>query len=223
MTKRTITTLEADMTRLEADIRATAHMVTIDGDLTPEGRVNRHRAWGKDRRWGEQFDQIATGLTSALEGAQAKADAARATMTTLPTGDAALAAEMRFQRRRARVDAALNAGGTGPLLDLIATADDAELPVLLEYASDHHAAQGGDAGKAGAEIVDQALRQRSPEYDQAVKVAGQAANAATVARERLEYVAKLLADPATPVPGEHSLAAMSVSGIGGPEVANLAA
>lgn len=223
MSKNTITTLEAELSKLEAAIRASARDTMNDPDLSPEGRTNRHAAWAKERRWQDTFDATANGMLDALNAAQAKADKARATMTTLPAGDAALAAEMRFQRRRARVDAALNAGGTGPLLDLIATADDAELPVLLEYASDHHAAQGGDAGKAGAEIVDQALRQRSPEYDQAVKVAGQAANAATVARERIEYVGRLLTDPATPVPGEHSLAAMSVSGIGGPEVAALAA
>lgn len=221
--RKTITHLEAELTQLEAAIRASARDTMNDPNLTAEGRISRHTGWANERRWHDTYNATADGMLDALNAAQAKADKARATMTTLPAGDAALAAEMRFQRRRARVDAALNAGGTGPLLDLIATADDAELPVLLEYASDHHAAQGGDAGKAGAEIVDQALRQRSPEYDQAVKVAGQAANAATVARERLEYVAKLLADPATPVPGEHSLAAMSVSGIGGPEVANLAA
>lgn len=221
--RKTITHLEAELTQLEAAIRASARDTMNDPDLSPEGRTNRHAAWAKERRWHDTYNATAEGMLDALNAAQAKADKARATMTTLPSGDAALAAEMRFQRRRSRVDAALNAGGTGPLLDLIATADDAELPVMLEYVSDHHAAQGGDAGKAGAEIVEQSLRQRSDEYAQAVKVAGQAANAATVARERIEYVGRLLADPATPPPGEHSLAAMSVSGIGGPEVAALAA
>ena len=223
MSRKTITHLEAELTQLEAAIRASARDTMNDPDLSPEGRTNRHAAWGRERKWADQFDATANGMLDALNAAQDKADKARATMTTLPAGDAALAAEMRFQRRRARVDAALASGGTGPLLDLIATADDTELPVMLEYVSDHYAATGGDAGKAGAEIVDQALRQRSDEYDRAVKVAGQAANAATVARERIEYVGRLLADPATPVPGEYALAGMSVSGIGGPEVAALAA
>ena len=222
MSRKTITHLEAELTKLEAAIRASARDTMSDPDLSPEGRTNRHAAWAKERGWQDTYNATAEGMLDALNAAQDKADKARATMTTLPAGDAALAAEMRFQRRRARVDAALASGGTGPLLDLIATADDTELPVMLEYVSDHYAAQG-DAGKAGAEIVDQALRQRSDEYDQAVRVAGQAANAATVARERIEYVGRLLADPATPVPGEYSLAAMSVSGIGGPEVAALAA
>ena len=222
MTKKTVTHLEAELTKLEAAIRASARDTMNDPDLSPEGRTNRHAAWAKERRWHDTYSATAEGMLDALNTAQDKANKAREKMTTLPAGDAALAAEMRFQRRRARVDAALASGGTGPLLDLIATADDTELPVMLEYVSDHYAAQG-DAGKAGAEIVDQALRQRSDEYDQAVRVAGQAANAATVARERIEYVGRLLADPATPVPGEYSLAAMSVSGIGGPEVAALAA
>lgn len=223
MSRKTITHLEAELTKLEAAIRASARDTMNDPDLSPEGRTNRHAAWAKERGWNDTYNATAEGMLDALNAAQDKADKARATMTTLPAGDAALAAEMRFQRRRARVDAALASGGTGPLLDLIATADDTELPVMIEYVSDHYAATGGDAGKAGAEIVDQALRQRSPEYDQAVKVAGQAANAATVARERIEYVGRLLADPATPVPGEYALAGMSVSGIGGPEVAALAA
>ncbi|MCD2262446.1 hypothetical protein K3888_06990 [Dietzia aurantiaca] len=222
MTKKTITTLEADMTRLEADIRATAHMVTTDGDLTPEGRVNRHRNWGKDRKWNEQFDQIATGITSALEGAQAKADAARATMTTLPTGDAALAQEMRMNRRMKRIEAALNAGGTGPLLDLIATADDAELPFLLEHINDHHEAIGGDRANAGAQIVETALRDRNPDYAAAAKTAGAAGAALSIAREKLSYMRGLLDDPHTPPPGEWSHAAMSITGVV-PAVADLAA
>lgn len=223
MSRKTITHLEAELTQLEAAIRASARDTMNDPDLSPEGRTNRHAAWAKERRWHDTYNATAEGMLDALNAAQDKANKARATMTTLPAGDAALAAEMRFQRRRARVDAALASGGTGPLLDLIATADDTELPVMLEYVSDHYAATGGDAGKAGAEIVDQALRQRSPDYDQAVKVAGAAANAATVARERIEYVGRLLADPATPVPGEYSLAAMSVTGIGGDAVGDLAA
>ena len=131
MTRKTVAQHEADLAKLEATIRQTARMVTTDGDLTDEGKKRRHAGWAKERRWHEQFDTIAAGLTSALEGAQARADAARATMTTLPTGDAALAQEMRMNRRMKRIETALNAGGTGPLLDLIASADDAELPFLL--------------------------------------------------------------------------------------------
>lgn len=220
---RTIAHYEAELTKLEAAIRASARDTMNDPDLSPAGRVNRHQAWGRERRWQDTFDATANGLLDALNSAQDRADQARATMTTLPSGDAALAAEMRFQRRRARVDAALASGGTGAVTQLILDADDSELPVLLEYLSDEYSLKGGDLGKAGAEIVDEALRQRSDEYAEAVKVAGQAGNAATVARERIEYVGRLLADPATPPPGEHSLAAMSVSGIGGPEVAALAA
>ena len=222
MSRKTITHLEAELTKLEAAIRASARDTMSDPDLSPEGRTNRHAAWAKERRWHDTYSATAEGMLDALNTAQDKANKAREKMTTLPAGDAALAAEMRFQRRRARVDAALASGGTGPLLDLIATADDTELPVMLEYVSDHYAAQG-DAGKAGAEIVDQALRQRSDEYDQAVRVAGQAANAATVARERIEYVGRLLTDPATPSPGEYELAGMSVTGIGGDAVADLTA
>ena len=223
MSKRTITHLEAELTKLEAAIRASARDTMNDPDLTAEGRAKRHQAWGRERRWAETFDATAESLLDALNSAQDRAAQARAALTTLPTGDAALAAELRFQRRRARVDAALASGGTGALVDLLATVDDSELPLLVEYATDHYATTGGDAGRAGAEIIEQSLRQRSDEYDQAAKVAGAAANAATVARERIEYVGRLLADPATPVPGEYSLAAMSVSGIGGPAVADLAA
>lgn len=222
MTKKTITTLEADMTRLEADIRATATMTVADPDLTPEGKQRRHQNWGRERKWNEQFDQIATGITSALEGAQAKADAARATMTTLPTGDAALAQEMRLNRRMKRIESALNAGGTGALLDLIATADDAELPFLLEHVSDHHEAIGGDRARAGAQIVETALQNRNPGYAAAAKTAGAAGNALTIAREKIAYMQSLLDDPATPPPGEWSHAAMSITGVV-PDVADLAA
>lgn len=222
MTKKTITTLEADMTKLEADIRATAHMVTIDGDLTPEGRVNRHRNWGRERRWNEQFDQIATGITSALEGAQAKANKARATMTTLPTGDAALAQELRMGRRMKRIEAALNAGGTGQLMALIASADDAELPFLLEHINDHHESVGGDQGKAGAQIVEQSLMDRSPDYAAAAQIAGAAGNALSIARAKLDYMRGLLDDPATPPPGEWDYSGMSITGVV-PEVGELTA
>lgn len=222
MTRKTITHLEADLAQLESNIRQTATMVTGDPDLTAEGRMNRHQAWGRERRWAEQFDATATGMTTALESAQAKAASVRATMTTLPVGADALAQEQRLNRRRKRIDSALNAGGTGPLVDLIAGADDAELPFIIEYVNDHYESVGGDLGSAGAQIVEQALRQRSDEYDQAAHVAGAANNALTIAREKLDYMSKLIEDPATPPPGEYSLAAMSVTGVV-PDVADLAA
>ena len=222
MTRKTITEYEADLAKLESDIRSTAHMVTTDGDLTPEGRVNRHRNWGKERKWNEQFDQIATGLTTALESAQERANKARATMTTLPTGDAALAQEMRLNRRMKRIESALNSGGTSALTKLIADADDAELPFLLEHIADHHESIGGDLGSAGAQIVEEALRQRSTEYDQAAKVAGAAGNALTITREKLDYLGRLLDDPATPAPQEWDVAGMSITGVV-PDVSDLAA
>ena len=220
--RKTITTYEAELTRLESDIRATAHMVTTDGDLTAEGRVNRHRNWGRERRWNEQFDTIATGLTTALESAQAKAASARATMTTLPTGEAALAQEMRMNRRMKRIEAALASGGTEAVTRLIADADDNELPFIVEHVTDHHESVGGDRGNAGHQIVEQALRTRSPEYDQAARVAGAAGNALTIARAKLEYMRGLLDDPSTPPPGEWSHAAMSITAVV-PAVADLAA
>lgn len=222
MSKKTITAYEAELTQLEAAIRQTATMVTGDPDLTAEGKKRRHAGWGKERKWGEQFDQIATGITSALEGAQAKANKARATMTTLPTGDAALAQEMRMNRRMKRVEAALNAGGTGPLMALIASADDAELPFLLEHINDHHESVGGDQGKAGAQIVETSLQTRNPSYAEAAKTAGAAGNALTIARAKIDYMRGLLDDPATPAPGEWSHAAMSITGVV-PEVSDLTA
>lgn len=222
MNKMTVTEYEAELTRLESDIRATATMTVADPDLTPEGQKRRHAGWAKERRWHERFDQIAAGLTSALEGAQERADAARAAMTTLPTGDAALAQEMRLSRRMKRIESALNAGGTGALVDLLATADDAELPFLLEHINDHHEAIGGDRANAGAQIVETALRDRNPDYAAAAQTAGAANNALTIAREKIQYMSKLIEDPATPPPGEYSLAAMSVTGVV-PAVADLAA
>lgn len=220
--RKTITEYEAELTKLESDIRATAHMVTTDGDLTPEGQKRRHQAWARERRWNEQFDQIADGLTKALEGAQAKAAQARAAMTTMPDGDAAYAQELRLNRRRKRIDAALNAGGTGPLMALIADADDAELPFVLEYIADHHESQGGDSARAGAQIVETALRGRSPEYAAAAQTAGAAGNALSIARAKLEHMSQLLDDPATPPPGEWSHAAMSITNVV-PAVADLTA
>lgn len=222
MTKKTVAQFEADLAQLESNIRQTATMVTGDPDLTAEGRMNRHQAWGRERRWNEQFDQIAEGLTKALDGAQDKADKARATMTTLPDGEAALAQEMRMNRRMKRIEAALNSGGTGALLDLIATADDAELPFLLEHIADHNESIGGDQGKAGAQIVEQALMDRSPEYAAAAKTAGAAGNAQAIARARLDYMRSLLDDPSTPAPGEWDYSGMSITGVV-PEVSDLAA
>lgn len=222
MTRKTVTDFEADLTQLEAAIRQTAMMVTGDPDLTAEGRKRRHKNWGRERRWNEQFDQLATGLTTALEGAQVKAAQARATMTTLPTGDAALAQELRMGRRMKRIEAALNAGGTGPLMALIASADDAELPFLLEHINDHHESVGGDQGRAGAQIVEQALMDRSPEYAAAAQTAGAAGNAQAIARARLDYMGRLLDDPATPAPGEYDYSGMSITGVV-PAVADLTA
>ena len=223
MTKKTVTQLEAEMTQLEADIRATASMVTGDPDLTPEGQKRRHAGWARERQWHARFDQLAAGLTSALEGAQTRAGQARAAMTTLPTGDAAAqAVEARFQRRQKRVDAALASGGTGAVTQLILDADDSELPVLVEYLTDEYALKGGDLGRAGAEIVDEALRQRSDEYAEAARVAGAAGNAQAIARAKLDYMRGLLDDPSTPVPGEWDYSGMSITGVV-PAVAGLAA
>lgn len=222
MTRKTARDLEADLTKLEAVVRASASDTLTDPDLTPEGRTKRHAAWVKERGWREQFDAAATGLTTALEGAQAKAAQARATMTTIPEGDAALAQELRLQRRSKRIEAALNAGGTAALTKLIADADDAELPFLLEFIADHHESIGGDIGKAGAQIVEQSLRDRSPDYDAAARMAGQAGNALAVAREKVAYVGKLIEDPSTPPPGEYELARMSIT-VAGEEVGDLAA
>ena len=222
MTK-TVSDYEAELVQLEADIRQTATMVTGDPDLTPEGKKRRHAGWANERRWHDQFDTIATGLIGALEGAQATAEQARAAMTTMPTADGALqAVESRFQRRRARVDAALASGGTGAVTQLILDADDSELPVLVEYLSDEYALKGGDLGKAGAEIIDEALRQRCDEYAQAAKTAGAAGNALSIAREKIEYMRALLDDPATPPPGEYDYSGMSISGVV-PAVADLTA
>lgn len=221
--RKTITEYEAELTKLESDIRATAHMVTGDPDLTDEGKKRRHAGWAKERQWHERFDQLATGLIGALEGAQTTAEQARAAMTTMPTADGALqAVESRFSRRRARVDAALASGGTGAVTQLILDADDSELPVLVEYLSDEYALKGGDLGKAGAEIIDQALMDRSSDYAAAAKTAGAAGAALSIAREKLDYVRGLLDDPATPAPGEWSHAAMSITGVV-PAVADLAA
>lgn len=221
--RKTVTDLEAELTQLEADIRATAHMVTGDPDLTAEGQKRRHQNWAKERRWNERYAELATGLTSALEGAQAQADQARAAMTAVPTGADAHAVEARFNRRKPRVDAALTSNaGTGALIDLIVSADDTEVGIICEYVADHLALVGGDQAKAGAQIVEQALRQRSPEYDQAARVAGAAGNALTIARERIAYMERLLDDPATQPPKEYDLAGMSMTGVV-PEVADLAA
>lgn len=222
MSKKNITAYEAELTKLEANIRATATMTVADPDLTPEGKKRRHQGWAKERKWGEQFDQLATGLTTALESAQERASKARAAMTTMPDGDAALAQELRMNRRVKRIEAALNAGGTGPLMALIASADDAELPFLLEHINDHHESVGGDQGKAGAQIVEQALMDRSPEYAAAAKTAGAAGNAQAIARARLDYMRSLLDDPATPPPGEWDYSGMSITGVV-PEVSDLTA
>ena len=105
---------------------------------------------------------------------------------------------------------------------MILDADDSELPVLVEYLSDEYALKGGDLGKAGAQIIDEALRQRSDEYAQAAQTAGAAGNALTIARAKLDYMRGLLDDPSTQPPKEYDLAGMSLTGVV-PEVSDLAA
>ena len=105
---------------------------------------------------------------------------------------------------------------------MILDADDSELPILVEYLTDEYALKGGDMAKAGPQIIDEALRQRSDEYAEAARVAGAAGNAQAIAREKIEYMSKLIEDPATPPPGEWSHAAMSITGVV-PAVADLAA
>ena len=192
-------------------------------DLTPEGQKRRHQNWAKERRWNERYAELATGLTSALEGAQAKADKARAAMTAVPTGADAHAIESRFQRRQKRVDAALTSNaGTGQLVDLIVNADDTEVGIICEYVADHLALVGGDQAKAGAQIVEQALQARDPGYAEAARVAGAAGNALAIAREKLDYMRGLLDDPATPAPGEWDYAGMQITDVV-PAVADLTA
>lgn len=214
MTKKTVTQLEAEMAQLEAAIRATATMTVADPDLTAEGKKRRHQAWARERRWHERYAELATGLTSALEGAQAQADQARAAMTEVPTGADAHAIEARFNRRKARVDAALTSNaGTGPLVDLIVSADDTEVGIICEYVADHLALVGGDQAKAGAQIVETALQARDPGYAEAARVAGAAGNAQAIARAKLDYMSQLLDDPATPAPGEFDYSGMSITGV----------
>lgn len=222
MARKTALDYQTALLKLEADVRASARDTVADPDLTPEGRVKRHQNWVKERRWADAYQEAATGLMRALEGAQAKAAQERAKMTALPSGDAAIAAEMRLARRMKRINAALESGGTAALSKLVSEADDTELPVIVEYLADHHQSIGGVLGKAGAQIVEQALRERNPDYDAAARMAGQAGNALAVAREKVKYVSRLIEDPHTRPPGEYELANMSIT-VAGDEVGNLEA
>lgn len=220
MTRKTALDYENDLIELEARIRKSADQTMASPDLTPEGKASHHAGWVKERQWREQYAEAASGLLRALESAGARATEARQKLTAMPTGEAALAAEMRHARRAKRVEAALASGGTGPLSQLIAEADDSELAVLLEHASDHFEAAGGQTAKAGAEMIEDALRDKFPEYGMAAKVAGASGAAASIARQRIAHVEALLDDPSTREPSRHDQSRMSIT-VAGDEVGDL--
>jgi hypothetical protein len=214
MARKTIAQHEAELAELEAAIRFRIHEAKADDTLTEKGVVERVRNWGIQEKWAERLAEHSTAILGALDATKATAANERAKLATLPEGDAALAAELRFMRRRGRIDAAIESGGAGAVQRLLSEAEPQDLPVLAEHIVDGYEAKGGNTAGAGAQLVENELRARSPEYDRASTVAARAANGATFARARLDYLQRLAGDPNTPVPADWALESKPVATAG---------
>lgn len=214
MARKTIAQHEAELAELEAAMRYRIHEAKNDDTLTPKGVTERVQNWGKQERWAERLAEHSTAILGALEGVKNTAATRRAELVALPEGDAALASELRFMRRRGRIDAAIESGGAGAVQRLLAEAKPEDLPTLAEHVIDGYEAKGGTTAGAGAQLVEQELRARSPEYDTAARTAARAANGATFARAKLDYLQRLAGDPDTPVPADWALESKPIATAG---------
>lgn len=195
-----------------AALRSMASVVSTDRDLTAEGKANAYSARVSLDGSAERGLAAADAMRATLRKTKDAAAAKRAELTSHPEDvNAALLAELRLTRRQKRIDAALAADGLGAVQSLLAQSSDADLPGLVERISDHYESVGGNLAKAGAEIVEQSLRARSPEYSAAAQLATQAATAEQVVNEKVAHLQRLAEDHTTPAPSEHSLAVKSVN------------
>ncbi|AVZ39081.1 MULTISPECIES: hypothetical protein [unclassified Dietzia] len=222
MAKKTLHDIETELDAIRTEARATATRLKSGGDYTPQGVTETFTRYEKHGNWSANVEELAAAASAAIDNASRQRDELKAAMVT-PAGtvEEQLLAEMRYQRRSQRVSAALDAGA-GDLVDLIANADPADLPLLYERAVDHYTVKGGEAGKAGMAMLDHALKERNPDYAAAASTAGRAESTRHVIAEKLKFVREAVTNPDASDPTPGGVATVSVTAAG-EDVAGLAA
>lgn len=222
MSRKTLHEIETELDALRAEARATATRLKSSGDYTEQGIADTFDRYRQHGDWDSKVEQLATAASAAIDSAARKRDEMKSAMVT-PTGsvEEQLLAELRYQRRAERVNAAIDAGA-GDLVDLITTADEADLPLLYQRAVDRYSVKGGQAGEAGMAMLDHSLRQRSEDYKAAASTAGRAESTRHVIAEKLRFAREAVSTPDASDPTPGGVATVSVSAAG-EDVANLAA
>ena len=219
---KTLHQIETELEALRTEARDTARRLQSDGYHTPDGVENTFDRYRKHGNWATKVEELGAAAYAAIDNASRQRDELKSAMVT-PTGsvEEQLLAELRYQRRAERVNAAIDAGA-GDLVDLITTADEADLPLLYQRAVDRYSVKGGQAGEAGMAMIDHALQERNPDYRAAVSTAGRAESTRHVIAEKLRYVQDAVTNPVASDPTPGGVATVSVTAAGD-DVAGLAA
>ncbi|MFD2394057.1 hypothetical protein ACFSSF_09955 [Dietzia aerolata] len=214
--------IETELEAIRTEARDTARRLKSDGYHTPDGVENTFARYRKHGDWDSKVDELAAAAEAAIDSAAQKRDQLRAQMvTTTGTPEDQLRAELRFQRRLRFLESVITSG-SGELVDLIASASPEDVPLIVEHASDHYRAKGGQVAEAGMAMIDHALQQRDPEYAAAASTAGRAESTRHVIAEKLRYVQDAVTNPDASDPTPGGVATVSVSAAGD-DVASLAA
>lgn len=222
MTRKTLHQIETELEALRTEARATATRLRTSGDYTDQGVADTFHRYATHGNWSATVEELAAAASAAIDSAAQKRDQLRAQMvTTTGTPEDQLRAELRFQRRLRFLESVITSG-SGELVDLIASASPEDVPLIVEHASDHYRAKGGQIAEAGMAMIDHALQQRDPEYAAAASTAGRAESTRHVIAERLKFVQAAVTDPNASDPTPGGVATVSVSAAGD-DVANLAA
>ena len=219
---KTLHEIETELEAIRTEARATATRLRTGGDYTPQGIADTFDRYRQHNAWDDKVAELAAAASAAIDNASRQRDELKSAMVT-PTGttEERLLAEHRHNRRARRIEAAIDSGA-GALVDLIVNADPMDLPLIYEEAVDHYAVKGGEAGKAGLAMLDNALQQRSEDYRAAVSTAGRAESTRHVIDEKLRYVQDAVSNPDASDPTPGGVATVSVSAAG-EDVASLAA
>lgn len=205
-----ITDAAAELDRITAEARAVASAYRQSRDLTPQGRANAFTQDHRRARWAEELTECATRMAGALDKVGNRATSARAKLTA-PKVDtqAAILAELRHARRADGYRAAI-ADNPNNAAQLIADAESAELPALLELL-EH---TGGASASLVAESVESGLRERSPEYAAAVDATARVAEARAWVAARVDAATAAITGLDDNPHAGGPLAAVSVDALG---------
>lgn len=222
MSKPTLRQLEARLIALRADASYYADRVRGNSDLTPDGQVNQHAGWGKQRRWSEQYSEIEAQMHAALESAKTTAATKRAAMTDLVGDDTARNLAETRHARRTPYFRHMFSKGAGPTAEMIAGARDEDVPLILESVNDHAATLDDTQAAAFREAAEHALTVRDEDYGRAAKTAAMSDSARHIVEAQLETTLEAISDPNAKPPRESGLAVQSVD-VCGEDVGDLAA